>query len=74
MFKDTVGWLAADPLGGFAVMVAEGYKPRKVSTDALESAFTQWANLPHATAMTYTQDAHPFYLLNAPAQTDQRVL
>ena len=68
MFKDTVGWLASDPSGGFAVMVAEGYKPRKVSTDALESAFTQWANLPHATAMTYTQDAHPFYLLNAPAQ------
>ena len=28
----------------------------------------EWANLPHATAMTYTQDAHPFYLLNAPAQ------
>ena len=68
MFKDTVGWLASDPSGGFAVMVANGYKPQKVSTDALESAFTQWANLPHATAMTYTQDAHPFYLLNAPAQ------
>jgi hypothetical protein len=68
MFKDTVGWLASDPSGGFAVMVADGYKPQKVSTDALESAFTQWANLPHATAMTYTQDAHPFYLLNAPAQ------
>jgi hypothetical protein len=68
MFKDTVGWLASDPSGGFAVMVANGYTPEKVSTDALESAFTQWANLPHATAMTYTQDAHPFYLLNAPAQ------
>ena len=68
MFKDTVGWLAADPSGGFAVMLAEGYKAQKVSTDALESAFTEWANLPHATAMTYTQDAHPFYLLNAPAQ------
>ena len=68
MFRDTVGWLAADPSGGFAVMIADGYKPQKVSTDALESAFTQWANLPHATAMTYTQDAHPFYLLNAPAQ------
>jgi hypothetical protein len=68
MFKDTVGWLASDPSGGFAVMIANGYKPQKVSTDALENAFTQWANLPHATAMTYTQDAHPFYLLNAPAQ------
>ena len=49
-------------------MMAKGYKAQKISTDALESAFTQWANLPHATAMTYTQDAHPFYLLNAPAQ------
>ena len=68
MFRDTVGWLASDPSGGFAVMVANGYKPQKVSTDALESAFTEWANLPHATALTYTQDAHPFYLLNAPAQ------
>ena len=37
MFKDTVGWLAADPSGGFAVMIANGYKPQKVSTDALES-------------------------------------
>ena len=68
MFNDTVGWLASDPSGGFAVMIANGYKPEKVSTDALESAFTQWPNLAHATAMTYTQDAHPFYMLNAPAQ------
>lgn len=70
MFQDTVGWLASDPSGGFSVVMAEGYKAKRISTDALESALTEVANLPHATAMTYTQDAHPFYLLAAPlAQT-----
>jgi hypothetical protein len=44
--------------------VAEGYIPRRISTFAIEQAISTYANPDMATAYTYQQDGHHFYVIN----------
>jgi len=46
------------------VYVAEGYIPRRISTFAIEQAIAGYANPEEATAYTYQQDGHHFYVLS----------
>ncbi|MET3929576.1 hypothetical protein ABIE51_001463 [Lysobacter sp. OAE881] len=61
---NSVFWLGANDSGHGVVYVAEGYTPRRISTFAIEQAIAGYANPEDATAYTYQQDGHHFYVLN----------
>lgn len=61
---NSVFWLGANDRGRGVVFVAEGYVPRRISTFAIEQAIASYANPEKATAYTYQQDGHHFYVLN----------
>ncbi|GAA5075470.1 hypothetical protein [Lysobacter panacisoli] len=61
---NSVFWLGRNDSGQGVVYVAEGYIPRRVSTFAIEQAIEGYANPEQATAYTYQQDGHHFYVLN----------
>lgn len=63
---NTVFWLGADDRGAGTVWRAEGYTPARVSTHALEFAFSSYARLDDAVAYTYQEEGHSFYVLNFP--------
>ena len=61
---NSVFWLGANRSGEGIVYVAEGYIPRRISTFAIEQAIATYASPETATAYTYQQDGHHFYVLN----------
>lgn len=61
---NSVFWLGANAKGRGIVFVAEGYIPRRISTFAIEQAISGYANPELATAYTYQQDGHHYYVLN----------
>lgn len=61
---NSVFWLGANASGQGVVFVAEGYIPRRISTFAIEQAIEGYANPELATAYTYQQDGHHYYVLN----------
>jgi len=63
----TVFWLGADTRGKGIVYRAKGYRGVRVSTHAVEWQIQQYANISDATAYTYQQDGHAFYVLTFPS-------
>lgn len=63
---NSVFWLSADERGRGMVMRAMGYTPERVSTHALEYAIGQMSTISDATAYTYQQEGHSFYVLTFP--------
>lgn len=61
---NSVFWLGENESGRGVVYVAEGYIPRRISTFAIEQVIASYANPAAATAYTYQQDGHHFYVLN----------
>lgn len=51
------------------VVMAEGYKPTRVSNFAVELAIHESGDYSAATAWSYKQDGHVFYVLNLPGAT-----
>ena len=67
---NTVYWLGADDNGKGTVWRATGaYEPQRVSTPAIEYAISKVTDLSTATAWTYQQESHAFYLLNVGDRT-----
>lgn len=62
---NTVLWLGDDKI----VYRADGYKPMRISTHAIESEIDGWANPELAEAFTYSQEGHAFYVLTSPEAT-----
>jgi len=63
----TVFWLGADTRGKGIIYRAKGYRGVRVSTHAVEWQIQQYANISDATAYTYQQDGHAFYVLSFPS-------
>lgn len=61
---NSVFWLGKNRSGQGVVYVAEGYIPRRISTFAIEQAIAGYASPETATAYTYQQDGHHFYVIN----------
>lgn len=61
---NSVFWVGRNESGQGVVYVAEGYIPRRISTFAIEQAIASYAHPELATAYTYQQDGHHFYVLN----------
>ena len=64
---NSVFWLGADTRGKGIVYRAKGYSGARVSTHAVEWQIQQYANISDATAYTYQQDGHAFYVLSFPS-------
>ena len=60
-------WLGADARGKGIVYRANGYTGVRVSTHAVEWHIQQYENISDATAYTYQQDGHAFYVLSFPS-------
>lgn len=63
---NTVFWLGQDTQGAGVVWMATGYQPQRISTFAIEYLLQQSNDLSLATAYTYQEDGHYFYVLNLP--------
>jgi hypothetical protein len=60
-------WLGQDARGTGMVYRANGYTGQRISTHAVEWQIQQYSNISDATAYTYQQDGHSFYVLNFPS-------
>jgi hypothetical protein len=65
---NTVWWLGTDDRGEGIVWRADGYTPVRVSTHAIEKLLSE-CTLSAATAFTYQQEGHIFYVLNLPEKS-----
>lgn len=61
---NTIYWLGANEDGDGVVYRVEGETPIRVSTHAIEQAIQGYANPELATAYTYQQEGHHFYVLS----------
>jgi hypothetical protein len=66
---NTVFWLGADSNGTGMVWRADGYRPLRVSTHAIEQILREEGDLSTATGWTYQQGGHSFYVLNLSERT-----
>ncbi len=62
-----VFWLGADARGKGIVYRSNGYNGQRISTHAVEWQIQQYTDISDATAYTYQQDGHSFYVLNFPS-------
>jgi hypothetical protein len=64
---NTVFWPGLDKDGHLVVWMAQEYAPQRISTFAVEYSLSQYAaNVASATAYTYQEEGHFFYVLNIP--------
>lgn len=61
---NTVFWLGDDR----GVYAATGYQPQKISTPAIDYAFSNYTTVGDAFAYTYSQEGHKFYVLTFPTE------
>jgi hypothetical protein len=66
ILDNTPIWLGQSLDGGGIVYRANGYQPMRVSNHALEYALSTYSTLADATAWTYQEQGHSFYILTFP--------
>jgi hypothetical protein len=64
---NSVFWLGSDARGNGIVYRNQGYNAQRVSTHAIEWQIQQYKLVDDATAFTYQQDGHSFYVLTFPS-------
>ena len=62
---NSLAFIAKTEAGGRQVCMTQGYQAQRISTHAIEQVLTG-ANIKIATAFTYQQSGHGFYVLNLP--------
>lgn len=65
-FDQTLAWLGRNDDGDHLILQAVQYNPRRLSTHALEAAWARYARVDDATAWTYQDEGHSFYVLTFP--------
>lgn len=63
---DTIFYVAVNDKGQAIVKRAQGYRPARISTHAVELAIAGYGSLTGATSYTYQDRGHSFYCLNFP--------
>jgi hypothetical protein len=62
----TLLWLGQDKNGQGIVYQAAGFQPQRISTLSVEEALRSYSSISDATAWTYQDAGHSFYVLNFP--------
>lgn len=70
---NTIFWLTQDKNGQGMVMMANGYQPQRISTQAIEFAIQKYSDLSTANGYCYQEEGHFFYVLNFPNGTSSLV-
>jgi len=60
----SVFWLSRDSFGSGMVFGASGLSPQKISTHAIDTAISKYANIQNAVAFAYQSGGHEFYFIN----------
>lgn len=63
---NTVFWVGNDKDGADVVWMADGYQPRRISTEAIEAYLSRY-DLTDATSLSYQENGHYFYQINIPS-------
>ena len=61
---ESFAWLAQDSRGESIVATMSNYGPERISTHAVEQDIAKFPSVSDATAFTYQQGGHEFYVLN----------
>lgn len=74
---NSVAWLGGDTRGRPVAWVAQGYVPRRISTHAVEQAWSAYGDITdptsyisYATAYAYRDQGHEFWSISFPAPAD----
>jgi hypothetical protein len=62
-----VGWLAVDSRGGPFAVIANGFIPTRVSTEAVEAAWAAYGDVEDCVSYAYTEAGHDFWVLSFPS-------
>jgi hypothetical protein len=62
-------WLGRDESGEGVVYAAQGASPQRVSTHAIERDIRTYADISSASAYTYSENGHSFYVINFAEKT-----
>lgn len=65
--SESLMWLSQNTQGRGMVLEASGYQAQRISTHALEHTIAGYSTIFDATAYTYQQDGHDFYVLTFPS-------
>src|SRR5882724_3088131 len=60
---ETLIWLARNHQGQGVVIQMVGYAPKRISTHSIETAIAKWPDMSDATAFSYQQSGHQYYVL-----------
>lgn len=63
-----VFWLGNGQSGYGSIFMGSGYESQKISTPAIEYQIKQLTNIDDATAFTYSDESHSFYIINFGAE------
>lgn len=63
---NTVFWIGRDERGAMAAWRANGYTPQRLSTYAVETAFSSYANMTSAVSYSYEDAGHLFWVIYVP--------
>ena len=61
-----VAWLGADSRGQVIAYRAQGFLPQRISTHAMETAWSLYSTCADAWSFTYTERGHEFWVINFP--------
>lgn len=61
-----VAWIGGDQRGGPVAYIAQGYAPSRVSTHAVEAAWSKYSRIDDAEAFEYVDDGHAFWVISFP--------
>ena len=59
-----LAWLGGDHRGRIIAWMAQGFQPTRVSTHAVEAAWSAYSTVSDATGYTFTMNGHTFWVLN----------
>jgi len=60
---NTIFWVGSDKSGANIVWMADGYQPRRISTEAIEAYLSRY-DTSNTSSYSYQEDGHYFYVLN----------
>jgi hypothetical protein len=63
---NTVYWLATDERGAITAQKMQGYSPQRISTHAIEFAWSGYATVADAVGYSYSDQGHGFWVLYFP--------
>ena len=66
-FDNSLAWLTNEEDGGLQIVRADGYQPRRISTDAIDYAISTYSAVSDAFCYSYIEAGHEFLVVTFPS-------